>query len=120
IEVTENGLLPQLDLALSFGPTGTDTTFGNAATHIVKFDQLAANGSLTYTQALHRYDIYGRSKELRLDRDKLRVNAIDIKAQISQTLAHAVAQIELAKRRIALSQKAIDLANENIRIETDR
>ena len=120
IEVTENGLLPQLDLALQFGPTGTDRTFGDAATHIGKFDQLGANGSLTYTQALHRYDIYGREKELRLDREKLRVNAIDVKAQISQTLAHAVAQIELAKRRLALSQKAIDLANENIRIETDR
>ena len=35
-------------------------------------------------------------------------------------MARAVAQIELAKRRVVLSQRAIDLANENIRVETDR
>ena len=35
-------------------------------------------------------------------------------------MARAIAQIELAKRRMVLSQRAIDLAIENIRIETDR
>ncbi|HUS30052.1 MAG TPA: TolC family protein [Kofleriaceae bacterium] len=120
IEVTENGLLPQLDLALSFGPTGTDEKFGTAAANTFKFSELAASGSLTLTQSLHRDDVRGRVKELRLGREKLRVNALDIRAQIAQTLTRAVAQIELAKRRVVLSQKAIDLANENIRIETDR
>ena len=127
IEVTENGLLPQLDLALSFGPTGTDdnTTeggakFGTAAANTFKFSELAGAATLTFTQSLHRDDVKGRARELRLGRDKLRVNVIDIKAQIAQTLARAVAQIELAKRRVVLSQRAIDLANENIRIETDR
>jgi outer membrane protein TolC len=120
IEVTENGLLPQLDLALSFGPTGTDGNFGTAAANTFKFSELAASGSLTFTQSLNRDDVRGRSRELRLGRDKLRVNAIDVKSQIAQTLARAVAQIELAKRRVVLSQRAIDLANENIRIETDR
>src|ERR1041385_6305116 len=120
IEVTENGLLPQLDLALSFGPTGTDGNFGTAALNTVKFTELAGSGSLTLSQSLHRDDIYGRARELRAGRDKLRVNAIDIRAQIAQTLSRAVAQIELAKRRVVLSQKAIDLADENIRIETDR
>jgi len=43
-----------------------------------------------------------------------------VKLQIAQTMALAIAQIELAKRRVVLSQRAIDLAIENIRIETDR
>jgi outer membrane protein TolC len=120
IEVTENGLLPRLDLALSFGPTGTAETFGAAAKNLVKFSELSAQGTLTFQQSLHRDDVRGRSKELRLGRDKLRVNAADIKLQIAQTMARAVAQIELAKRRVVLSQRAIDLAIENIRIETDR
>ena len=120
IEITENGLLPRLDLALSFGPTGTDEKFGTAAANLVKFSELSATGSLTFQQALNREDVRGRSKELRLEREKLRVNAADLKMQISQTLARAVAQIELAKRRVVLSQRAIDLAIENIRIETDR
>ncbi|HSD90578.1 MAG TPA: TolC family protein [Kofleriaceae bacterium] len=120
IEVTDNGLLPQLDLALSFGPTGTDGNAGTAALNTVKFGELAASGSLTFTQALRRDDVHGRSRELRSGREKLRVNAVDIRAQIAQTLARAVAQIEVAKRRVVLSQRAIDLAKENIRIETDR
>ena len=120
IDVTETGLLPRLDLALSFGPTGTDTTFSGAGKNLVKFSELSAQGVLTFQQALHRDDVKGRSKELRLGREKLRVNANDLKMQIAQTMARAIAQIELAKRRVVLSQRAIDLAIENIRIETDR
>jgi outer membrane protein len=120
IEVTENGLLPQLDLALSFGPTGTDTTFGTAAKDLVELKAYQVNGSLTFSRSLHQYDVRYRSQELRTAREKLRVTAFDIRAQIAQAMSRAVAQIEVAKRRVVLSQRAIDLANQNIRIETDR
>jgi outer membrane protein TolC len=123
IEVTENGLLPRLDLALSFGPTGTagtDDAFTTAAKNLAKFNELQVQGSLTFEQALRRDDVRGRSRELRQGREKLRVTAADIKLQIAQSMARAIAQIELAKRRVVLSQRAIDLAIENIRIETDR
>jgi outer membrane protein len=120
IEVTENGLLPRLDLALRFGPTGTDTTFTGAGRNLATFSELSAQGQLTFQQALSRHDVKGRSRELRLGREKLRVDATDLRLQIAQTMARAIAQIELAKRRVVLSQRAIDLAIENIRIETDR
>jgi outer membrane protein len=120
IDVTENGLLPRLDLALSFGPTGTDNTPSGAAKNLAKFSELSAQGTLTFQQSLHRDDVKGRSRELRIGREKLRVNANDLRMQIAQTMARAIAQIELAKRRVVLSQRAIDLAIENIRIETDR
>ncbi len=120
IEVTENGLLPQLDLELTFGRTGIADKFIDAATNLVEIGQLSASGSLVFTQGLHRHDVKGRTREARLRREKVRINAIDVRAQIAQTLSRAVAQIELAKRRVVLSQRAIDLAIENIRIETDR
>ena len=120
IDVNENGLLPQLDLDLSFGPTGVDSTFGGAAKNLGKFGELSATGSLTFSQSLGKHDVRGRSKELRLQREKVRVTATDVRAQIAESLARAVAGIELAKRRVALSQRALDLATENIRIETDR
>lgn len=124
IELTENGLLPRLDLALSFGPVGTDgptdAKFSRAAKNLAKFNELGATGSLTFQQGLNRDDVRGREKEQRANREKVRVNAQDVRLQIAQALAVAVAQIELAKRRVVLSQRAIDLAVENIRIETDR
>ena len=120
IEVAENGLLPQLDAALSLGPIGQDPAAGTALKNMAKFSQIQATGSLTFSRSLHQYDAYGREKELRTAREKIRVNAFDVRAQYAQGVSQAMAQIELAKRRIVLSQRAIDLANENIRIETDR
>ena len=118
--VTQNGLLPQLDAALSLGPTGTDAGFGGAATNLVELKQLAISGSLTFQRSLHQYDVHGRLTELAGQRDKLAVTAADIRAQIAQSMARAIAQVELAKRRIALSQRAMELANQNIHIETER
>ena len=120
IEVNDNGLLPQLDAALSLGPTGVDPTFTGAAKHLVELKQYQINGSLTFQRSLEQRDVRGRARELRAVRERLRVNGFDLRAQIAQTMSRAVAQIELAQRRVVLSQRAIDLANENIRVETDR
>ncbi|MGH2897457.1 MAG: TolC family protein, partial [Solirubrobacteraceae bacterium] len=64
--------------------------------------------------------VKGRLRETREVKRKLAVNALDVRAQIAQTMTRAVAQLEVARRRVTLSQRAIDLANENIKIETDR
>jgi outer membrane protein TolC len=130
IAVTENGLLPQLDAALSLGPTGSDfsttgppardASFGTAWANLARFKSIALTGSLTFSQSLGQHDVRGRARELREARRKLMVNAFDLRALIAQTMTRAVAQIELARRRLALSQQAIDLAHQNIRIETDR
>jgi len=120
IQVTENGLLPQLDAALSLGPLGQDEKLGGALENLVKLKSIAVGGSLTYQRSFGQEDVRGRARELREQRKRLEVNAFDIRAQIAQTMARAVAQLELAKRRLALSQRAIDLAKENIQIETDR
>ena len=95
-------------------------TSRDAAKDMVKLKELQATGSLTFSRSLHQYDVRGRVKELRTSREKIRVNAFDMRAQYAQGVARSVAGIELAKRRVVLSQRAIDLANENIRIETDR
>jgi outer membrane protein len=120
IDVNENGLLPQLDLALQAGPRGTESTFGSSEKDMIEFKAYQVNGSLTFSRSLNKYDVKYRSRELRAGREKLRVNAFDVRAQLAEGMAQAVAQIELAKRRVVLSQRAIDLAKENIRIETDR
>ncbi len=120
VYVARNGLLPQLDLALSLGPSATSTAFVDAARDVAEFKQLAISGSLTFQRSLHQYDAHGRLDELAAGRDKLAVSAADVRAQIAQAMAVAVAQVELARRRVQLSRRAIELANENIRIETDR
>jgi outer membrane protein len=120
IEVTENGLLPQLDAALTLGPTTQSESFTTALRDLARTSSIAIGGQLRYQHSIGQENVKGRARELRENRKKLEVTAFDIRAQIAQTMARAVAQLELAKRRIALSQRAIDLANENIKIETDR
>jgi outer membrane protein TolC len=120
IEVTENGLLPQLDAALSLGPTATGPDFSTAFNNTVEFKQMAVTGSLTFSRSIQQRDVVYRSRELRAAREKLRVNEFDVRAQYALGLSRAVAQLELAKRRVLLSRRAIELAKENIRIETDR
>jgi outer membrane protein TolC len=120
VEVAENGLLPQLDAALTIGPTGTADNAGDAARNLAELKTFSVNGSLTFTQSLGRHDALGRTREQRELKRKLTVNAADLHFQIAQTMSRAVAQLELARRRVTLSQRAIELANENIKIETDR
>ena len=120
IEVTENGLLPRLDAALQLGPSGQDEKFGTALKNLVTLKSIGVQGSLIFEHNIGQENVRGRARELRTLRKKLEVNAFDIRAQIAQTMARAVAQREVARRRVTLSQRAIELANENIKIETDR
>ncbi len=120
VEVTENGLLPQLDAAVSIGPLGIDSSASNALKQLAEFKSIAITGSLTFSRSIQQRDVKYRVTELRTAREKLRVNAFDVRAQYAQAMSRAVAQVELAKRRVGLSQQAIDLANQNIKIETDR
>ena len=120
IEVTENGLLPRLDAMLTIGPEGQDTKFGTAWKDTVTFESLRVAGSLRLEHSLGQENVKGLAREQRAARRRLEVNAADLRAQIAQAMARAVAQAELARRRVALSQRAIDLATENIKIESDR
>jgi outer membrane protein TolC len=120
IEVAENGLLPQLDAVLTIGPTGTADNAGDAARNLAELKTFSVNGALTFGYSLGRHDALGRTREQRELRHKLAFTAADLHFQIAQTMSRAVAQLELARRRVTLSQRAIELANENIKIETDR
>lgn len=120
IAVTENGLLPQLDAALSLGPTSAATSFGKSWSNAFDTDSFAVGATLTFQQSIGRNAVRGLAREQRELRRKLTVTGFDLRAQIAQTMTRAVAQLEVARRRVTLSQRAIDLANENIKIETDR
>ncbi|HEY4056340.1 MAG TPA: TolC family protein [Kofleriaceae bacterium] len=120
IEVTENGLLPQLDAALTLGPTSQEASFGSAARDLFRTDSFAIQGQLRYQHSIGQENIKGRARELRENQRKLVVNEFDVRAQIAQAMAESVAQMELATRRVKLSERAIELANQNTKLEQDR
>lgn len=120
IEVTESGLLPRLDAALTIGSIGADRKAGTAIKNIASLDTWLIGGTVTFQHSLGQENVRGLATEQRATRKRIQVTADDVRAQLAQVMSRAVAQIELAKRRVALSERAIVLANQNIQIETDR
>ena len=120
VEVSKNGLLPQLDAALTLGPSGFSSSAATAFKNMITVDEYVVGAQLTYTQQLGHHAALGQERQARLAREKLRVNAADIRAQLSQAAAQAVAQIEVARHRLEISATAIELCKRNIVAEQSR
>jgi outer membrane protein len=120
VEVTENGLLPRLDVAVTFGPTGTSNRPTEALENMVTFDGVTAVGVLTYQQSIGNRAASGRARAARAERLRVRIDETDARAQIAQALAHAVVLAESAARRVEIAGRAIVLAEKNITAEQSR
>jgi outer membrane protein TolC len=120
VELTENGLLPELDAALSIGPTGAADSVGQAFTNMITFDDVTVSASLTYRDTIGRRAARGVHRRARAQLSKERLNMADVKAQIASALIIAVKQAEAAQKRMELSQQAIELAEKNIQAEMAR
>jgi outer membrane protein len=120
VEVTENGLLPSLDLALTFGPVGVDEDPVGALRSMATFDGVYAVGSLRVQHALGNHAARGAARAARARRQAIQVDATDLRAQIAQALAEAVVLAETAARRVEIAGRAIELAEKNITAEQSR
>ena len=79
IEVTENGLLPQLDLDLTLGPLGSDRPPSGRRRTWPSWPGPTVSAGLTYTQALGKHAARGRTRAQRAARERIRVNAQDLR-----------------------------------------
>lgn len=79
IEVTREGLLPQVDAALTLGPSGTGATAGAAFENLVKLNDYEIGASLSYRQSLGARDVRGRLRSAAGQLEKIKVTAVDIK-----------------------------------------
>lgn len=120
VEVTKNGLLPQLDLALSLSSIGFDDTAGGALGNLATVEDYRVAATLSFQQSLGARAAAGRLRAARGQLERVKVTAADIKQQLAQSLTRAVGQLELARRRAQLAQRAIDLSQRNIEVELTR
>ena len=97
-----------------------DSTPSHALQNLYKDPKLLVTGQLTFTQSLGRHQVYGQERQYRAQREKVRVNAQDIRLQIAQALAQAVASVRAAEQRVAADSKAVELAQKNILVEQSR
>jgi len=120
VEVSENGILPSLDLALSFGPSGTDDDPARATVNMATFDDFTAAVALTYRSSLGEHVAKGTARAARARRESVRVSADDLRAQLSLAITQATLQVLAAERRFTISTRAIGLAEQNLAVEQAR
>jgi outer membrane protein TolC len=120
VEVTENGLLPQLDLTLSAGPSGTDNSPGDPLVNMVTLDGYAVSAGLTYRQSLGKHAAAGASRAARAERRKIKIDEADLRIQLAQSLTETIVVARAAERRVELARRTIELAAKNIVAEQSR
>ena len=120
IEVTDNGLLPRLDVNVFATPSGTDNTFAGSVEQVFDGDEYEIGGGVTLQHSFGRRAAKGASRRAQAERQRVRINMADMRRQIAQAAAQAVALARSAERRMQLSRTAIDLTEKNIKAETGR
>lgn len=125
VEVTENGMLPQLDLQFAGGPQGNATDPSTAFSQLAKFQAFGVNGSLVFSEPIPRHYARGTRQSAEALLHKAKLSAADIAVQIETTVLRLVSQIDVAKRRIEVlapttDHASLDLEAERARFEVGR
>lgn len=120
VEITDNGLLPRLDLSIAAGPSGAGDDPAAAAEDLVSFDGISIGASLTFQHTIGNRAGRGRTEAARGRLMRTRVTAQDLRAQIALAMVRAVKVAESAQARMAISRRAITLAEQNIDAEKAR
>ncbi len=119
-EVRENDTAPALDLDLQAGPTGSAGALSDAVSDTLKFQDLTFRAGLTLRHTIGQRGARGRVMSAREQIYRIDVDLGEGKAQLARDLVRAVKQAEVAQNRIALGDKVITLAEQNVAAETAR
>jgi outer membrane protein TolC len=125
VEVGENGLLPQLDLAASGGIRGNAENFGGALGQLGGARSYDVQVGLVFQEPLGRRSAKGNLGVARAERQRAKLSEADITAQVRSAVLRQVGLIQTARRRIgALSETVqaatLDLDAERARFQVGR
>jgi outer membrane protein len=120
IAVTENGLLPRLDLSLFGGPLGRANSFSTSVSRMGEFEDYQIGAELTFEYSLGNNAAQGANQRAHAEAQRVTVDMADIKAQIASSAVQAVALARSAEKRLELSRRAIELSEKNIKAEIGR
>lgn len=120
VAVTENGLLPRLDLSLYGGPLGRSNKFSTSVERMTEFKDYQVGAELLLEYALGNNTAQGASQRAHAEVQRVTVDMADVKAQIASAAVQAVALARSAEKRLELSRRAIELSEKNIKAEIGR
>jgi outer membrane protein TolC len=125
VEVTENGLLPQLDLSVLAGPLGNAPDAGDAYDQMARFENYTVQGTLTFSRPIGNRSARGNAMAARAAWRHAQLSAEQIAAQTAAAVVRAHALTEEGRRRVEViapttDAAALDLAAERARFEVGR
>jgi outer membrane protein TolC len=120
VEVTRNGLLPQLDFQASAGPTATAAGPGTALEQMVTFDAFEVSAGLVFSMPIGNRASEGAAAAAAGNLRKARLGEADVDAQIKVAVIKAHNLVLSAQKRIDVLAKASELARVNLDAEKAR
>jgi len=123
--VTDNGLLPQLDVSLAGGPVANAPTLRAAYDQLSGLGSYALMASLALELPLGRHAARGAHDAARAELRRAELGEADIVAQIGAAVTESVTRLATARRRAhslgpSLRAAALDLEAEQARFEVGR
>ncbi len=110
-------LLPQVDLVGSIGFNGLDNHVSKSQLQVLDRDSrsysIGAVVSIPLTFAAER----GRYRSAKFTQQQAEMNLAAVEQDIVVTLGNAATQIETAKKRVAVTRRSLDLAEQNLDAE---
>jgi len=120
VAVTDNGLLPRLDLSLFGGPLGRDNKFSGSVERMSKFKDYQVGAEVAFEFPLGNNAAQGASHRAHAEAQRVMVDMRDVQLQIASAAVQAVALERSAEKRLELSRRAIELSEKNIKAEVGR
>jgi outer membrane protein TolC len=125
VDVTQNGILPQLDVSFAGGPQGNASDATTAFSQLGHFQAFGMSGTLVFSEPIPQRAGRGARDAAVALLHKAKLSAADIELQIETTVVRLMSQIDIAKRRIdvlapATDQAALDLEAERARFAVGR
>jgi outer membrane protein TolC len=120
VDVTENGLLPQLDLTASLGPLGNAAGAGDAFKQLVEFDNFQIQAGLKLTMPVENRNAKGQRAAAQHTLHKVRVTEDDLRAQIVIGVQRNYDTVHAAQQRLTVDTEAIKFAKVNLDAEHAR
>lgn len=117
VELAEDALRPRLDLSAQAGPTGNATEAGVTLRQIGTFQAYTAGASLTYTGSLGQRSVHGTRDRARAETQRARIDLAEAERELAVSVVRAVDLVRMARKRIDVSELAVQLAEQNLASE---
>jgi outer membrane protein TolC len=120
VDQTRNGLLPQLDLKLSYGKGGLDDTFGSSYEEIADQNQRRLSGGIVASFPIGNHKALADYHTAQHKVTQAQLSLDELKTSISLEVSNAVEHLAALQRRLDTASQSRQYAEQGLDVEQNR